>query len=102
MMEAAADLEAAATALRMILDQLAEAPPGSLRRMCLKDAAFVAGISEAQMRRRCEANVYGVVAGGYGFKNGSRWEIVVVPFISTLPISALRHVNRVNRARMRD
>ena len=70
--------------------------------MPLKDAAYVAVISEAQMRRRCEQNIYGLVPGGYGFKNGARWEVVIAPFVDTLPVSALHRVNSLNRARMRD
>jgi hypothetical protein len=102
MMDAAADLETAFAALRTIVDELAEAPPGSLRRMPLKDAAFVVGISETRMRRRCEENVYGVVVGGYGYKRRGRWEVVLAPFVIGLPVSALRRVNTINRSRLRD
>jgi phenylacetate-coenzyme A ligase PaaK-like adenylate-forming protein len=98
----AGSISATVQALRAVADQLEEAPPGAVRRMLLKDAAFVAGISEPQMRRRCEQNVYGDVAGGYGFKDGGRWEVVIAPFVATLPVSALPRVNSINRAWTRD
>lgn len=98
----AAEIDAMVFALRAIAAQLAEAPIGSVRRIPLKDAAFVAGVSEAQMRRRCEQSRYGIVTGGYGFKVGSRWEVVWAPFVATLPVGSLHRVNAINRARMRD
>ncbi|MDA9407942.1 hypothetical protein [Bradyrhizobium sp. CCBAU 45384] len=97
-----ASIAATVQALRAVADQLEEAPLGAMRRMRLKDAAYVAGVSEAQMRKRCEDNRFGIEPGGYGFKNGARWEVVIAPFVDTLPVSALRRVNSVNRARMRE
>ncbi|QIG96297.1 hypothetical protein [Bradyrhizobium sp. 6(2017)] len=96
------NVDAMVAALRTTADQLEEAPAGAIRRIPVKLAARVAGVTEAQMRRRCEQNVYGVDVGGYGFKNGGRWEVVIAPFIASLPVSALSRVNSINRAWMRD
>ncbi len=94
-MDAAADIDVLVSSLQAIADRLraeAAAPAGSIHTIPLKTAAYIAGVSEAQMRRRCEDNVYGVVAGGYGFKKRSRWAIVFAPFINSLPVNALRRV----------
>ncbi|MGY3584455.1 stalled ribosome alternative rescue factor ArfA [Bradyrhizobium sp. USDA 4341] len=85
------EVAAMLTAMRTIVDQLEDAAPGPARRMQLKDAAFVAGISEAQMRRRCEQNRYGK-PGGYGYRIGGRWQVVIAPFVNSLPVSALLRV----------
>lgn len=98
----AAEVEATVLALRTIADRLADVPPGVTRCMPVKDAAYIAAISEAQMRRRCEQNVFGIHTGGYGRKIGARWWVVIAPFIVTLPVGALHRVNMLNRARMRD
>ncbi|HEX7882958.1 MAG TPA: hypothetical protein VF499_09485 [Afipia sp.] len=86
------EVAAMLVAMRTIVDQLEDAAPGPARRMQLKDAAFVAGISEAQMRRRCEQNRYDVQPGGYGFRVGGRWQVVIAPFVNSLPVSALPRV----------
>lgn len=101
-MTEAAEVDATVLVLRTIADQLAEVPPGATRCMPVKDAAYIAGISEAQMRRRCELSVFSVDRGGYGRKIGARWWVVIAPFILTLPVGALHRVNMLNRARMRD
>jgi len=98
-MMGAAEFDTMTTAMRSIMDQLAEAPTG---RIFLKDAAYIAGVTEAQMRKRCEDNRYGMEPGGYGFKNGCRWEVVVAPFVNSLPVSALVRFRDINRAWMRD
>ena len=86
-MDGDVDIDLMVSSLRTVADQLhaeAQATAGSVHTIPLKDAAFIAGVSEAQMRKRCEANIYGLVAGGYGYKNGSRWAIVFAPFIPTM------------------
>ena len=95
-------VDAMLVAMRTIMDQLAEAPPGSFCRIRLKHAAYVAGITEAQMRKRCEQNRFGIDPGGYGFRKGCRWEVVVAPFVNSLPVSALARFRDINRAWMRD
>lgn len=94
-MMGAAEFDTMATAMKSILDQIAASPTG---RLLLKDAAYIAGISEAQMRKRCEENRYGMDVGGYGFKNGGHWEVVVAPFVNSLPVSALPRFRDINRA----
>jgi hypothetical protein len=104
-MDPTADIDRMVSSLLMITDQLradAAAPRGSLHTIPLKDAAFIAGISEAQMRKRCEKHVYGITSGGYGRKRSSRWEVVFAPFVATLPVRALGRVNTLNRAYTRD
>lgn len=94
-MNDAADIDAMVNSLKTMADRLraeADAPAGSIHKIPLKTAAYIANVSEAQMRKRCEDNVYGLVAGGYGFKERSRWEVVFAPFINSLPVSALRRV----------
>ena len=95
------NLGATVAALRGIADQLdaeADAPPGLVRIIWLKDAAYIAGVSEAQMRKRCDSQKYGVHAGGYGCKQGGRRAVVFAPFIASLPVSALERVNSQNCA----
>lgn len=56
----------------------------------LKEAAFIAGISESQMRRRCQANIHGVHPDGYGRKlEGDRWDVIAVPFLLSVPLKAI-------------
>jgi hypothetical protein len=81
-----ADFDAMLLAMRTITDQLAEAPNSKIT---LKEAAYVAGVTEAQMRKRCEDNRYAVDPGGYGYKKVGRWEVVIAPFVKSLPVSAL-------------
>ena len=88
-----ADLEAMLARLR----EYASAPD-SVHKISLKDAAFLAGISESQMRRRCEDNLYDVDPGGYGLKRGNLWDVATVPFLATLPLSALGRVKGARRA----
>lgn len=97
----AADVDKIVAAMRIIADQLADAS-GTTRCIPVKDAAYVAAISEAQMRRRCERNKFGIHAGGYGRRIGARWWVVIAPFIATLPVGVLHRINTINRARMRD
>jgi hypothetical protein len=95
-MDVRADIDLMITSMQKITEHLradADAPAGSVHKISLKEAAYIAGISEAQMRKRCEENnAYGVVAGGFGYKRRGRWEVVFVPFINSLPVSALARV----------
>jgi hypothetical protein len=79
-----------AAALEIVLE-LARRPAEATNSMDLKDAAFVAGISESQMRRRCQLLPFGIVAGGYGLKGrGERpWKVVILPFLMSLPLVAI-------------
>jgi hypothetical protein len=83
-------LEETATTLRAD----AVAPAGSMHTIRLKDAAYIAGVSEAQMRKRCEENIHSFHPGGYGLKRdgSNRWEVVFAPFIATVPVGALLRV----------
>lgn len=69
--------------------------------MELKDAAYVAGVSESQMRRRCQELPYGIVDGGYGFRDrGERpWSVVILPFFMSLPLIAILRFRNSRAAR---
>ncbi|WP_029084018.1 hypothetical protein [Bradyrhizobium sp. th.b2] len=69
----------------------ARAPEGFLHLIELKDAAFVADRSEAHLRRLAQANPYGIVPDGYGYReDGERpWKIVVLPFLHTQPLNMI-------------
>lgn len=94
-----------ASSLEAIAQQLrsdAGNPAGSAMTIPLKHAAFFAGISEAQMRKRCEQSVYDHHAGGFGIKRGKFWEVAFAPFIATLPVGALELVKEWYRASARE
>lgn len=80
----AAELERIATLIR----QSCAGP--EVQTISVGEAAFIADISEAQMRKLCRENRYD--KGGYAFRGGGRWRIVVVPFIQSLRVSALTRV----------
>ena len=82
-----ADLEAMLVRLR----EYASATD-SVHKISLKDAAFLAGISESQMRKRCEDNRYDVDPSGFGLKRGNLWDVAIVPFLATLSLGALNRV----------
>lgn len=87
--QTAASLVALAQRLR---DQAA-APAEALHAISAKEAAYILGISEASMRRRCEDNPFGD-GRGYGLKVGGRWLVVFAPFIATVPVGLLHRVSR--------
>ncbi|MCK1595869.1 hypothetical protein [Bradyrhizobium sp. 164] len=67
------------------------APEGALHEIGLKEAAFIADVSESQMRRLCQANIHGAQPGGFGRKElgSDRWRVVTLPFLKILPLRAL-------------
>ncbi|MVT69979.1 hypothetical protein GPL21_33385 [Bradyrhizobium pachyrhizi] len=79
-------------------DQLLAGADAPAVRISLKAAAYAAGVSEAQMRKRCNERMYGEVAGGYGYRDGGRLEVVLVPFIADLRVGDLERVKIVNHA----
>lgn len=68
------------------------AAPGELHTLGLKEAAYIAGVSESHMRRLCQLNVYGLNPEGYGRKKAGKadlWEVVAVPFLMSVPMRNL-------------
>ncbi|TWI73628.1 hypothetical protein IQ16_01766 [Bradyrhizobium huanghuaihaiense] len=75
-----------------------QASPGELHTLELKEAAHVAGVSESQMRRLCQAHVFGLHPNGYGRKkksNADLWEVVALPFLMSVPIRNLARFREV-------
>jgi hypothetical protein len=99
-----AEIDAMMATMQTTMDHLTKAPPGPSNTITLKEAAYVAGVTEAQMRKRCEKNLYGTKPGGFGWRvrKGCRWEVVVAPFVNSLPVKALPRLLEVIRAPMRD
>jgi hypothetical protein len=83
-----ASLEAMLVRLRAQANE----PAGTMQTITVKQAAYAAGISEAQMRKRCEHEFRLNPDDGYAIKDGGRWEVVFAPFVNSLPVSALRRV----------
>lgn len=84
-----ASLDAVAQRLR----EHAASPDQTVHAISAKEAAFILGISEASMRKRCEENPFGMQADGYGLKVRGRWLVVFGPFISTVPVGLLHRVS---------
>jgi hypothetical protein len=87
--------------MEAILDLMRRQASGSMFYLELKTAAFIAGVSEAQMRKRCEEDreAHREGPGGYAFKSGGRWTVGTVRFLMTLPLSALVRFRQVDPVR---
>ncbi|MCK1595573.1 hypothetical protein [Bradyrhizobium sp. 164] len=71
---------------------------GELHTIGLKEAAYIAGVSESHMRRLCQLNVYGLNPEGYGRKKSGRadlWEVVALPFLMSVPMRNLARFREV-------
>lgn len=87
--------ETDAETVRLALDILADLlrardrAPDEMHVMGLKEAAFVADISESRLRLLCSQNVRGLRPGGYGYRkrDGAPWEVEVLPFLVQLPLA---------------
>lgn len=93
--------EALVARLELVLHLLRwqeRAPVGALHTLELKDAAYIAGVSESRMRRRCQENVFGLHPNGYGRKKESSaglWEVVALPFLMSVPMRNLARFREV-------
>lgn len=95
------DMRIALDVLDDLLRKRERAPEGVLHTIGLKDAAYVANISVAQMRRLCAANPCGA-PGGYGFRKSrdELWRVEVLPFLRTLSLGSVLRFRDIGVSRV--
>ncbi|MBR1154600.1 hypothetical protein [Bradyrhizobium sp. JYMT SZCCT0428] len=80
-------LEAVARRLR----DYAGAPDKTLH-LTVKEAAFILGVTDGQMRKLCDKSRFNKDPGGFCVKKGCRRSVVFEPFIKIVPVGQLHRV----------
>jgi hypothetical protein len=99
---APADIAEALGVLQELLQVQQRAPEGFMHMISLKAAAHIAGITESQMRRRCQQNVTGMSGAEYGFKRNEDddWSVVTLPFLATEPVRNILRFKEVRKSQI--
>jgi hypothetical protein len=99
---APADIAEALRMLHELLQAQERVPEGIRQTISLKAAAYIAGITDSQMRRRCKQNATGTCGAEYGFKRSedTDWSVLALPFLTSLPMRNVLRFKEVTKSQI--